>query len=91
LVEEVPPVHLLAAVGVSSEHDVLDVATGSGNVALRAARSGARVIGLDLTPELLDVAGSRASLLPRPPLSFRCDLSGSHAAELAEVAAVRPG
>jgi len=61
LVEEVPPTHLLAAVGVSSEHDVLDVATGSGNVALRAARSGARVIGLDLTPELLEVARSRAS------------------------------
>ena len=61
LVEEVPPAHLLAAVGISSQHQVLDVATGSGNVALRAARSGARVTGLDLVPELLDVARSRAS------------------------------
>ena len=61
LIEEVPPAHLLAAVGVSAEHDVLDVATGSGNAALRAARSGARVSGLDLTPALLDIARERAA------------------------------
>jgi ubiquinone/menaquinone biosynthesis C-methylase UbiE len=61
LIDEVPPSHLLAAVGIASHHDVLDVATGSGNVALRAARSGARVTGLDLTPELLDVARTRAA------------------------------
>jgi len=39
---------------------VLDVATGSGNVALLAADAGARAVGLDLVPELLDVARSRA-------------------------------
>jgi SAM-dependent methyltransferase len=60
-VENAPPAHVLAAVGVAPEHEVLDVATGTGNVALRAARSGARVTGLDLVPELLDVARSRAS------------------------------
>ena len=37
-----------------------DVATGSGNVALDAANAGAQVVGLDLVPELLDVAHSRA-------------------------------
>jgi len=39
---------------------LLDVATGSGNVALFAAEAGAKVVGLDLVPELLDVARSRA-------------------------------
>ncbi len=36
--------------------DVLDVACGTGNAALRAAAAGARVTGVDLTPELLDEA-----------------------------------
>ena len=38
---------------------VLDVATGTGNVALLAAALGAEVTGLDLVPDLLDVARSR--------------------------------
>src|SRR6202000_3080203 len=33
---------------------VLDVACGTGNAARRAAEAGARVTGLDITPELLD-------------------------------------
>lgn len=40
--------------------DVLDVASGTGNTAMAAARNGGRVTGLDLTPELLDVARERA-------------------------------
>ena len=35
---------------------VLDVATGTGNAAIRAAKAGATVTGLDITPELFDVA-----------------------------------
>lgn len=62
LMEEVPP-HMLAAVGVDAHHRVLDVATGTGNVALRAARSGAQITGLDLTPELLEIAAVRAAAL----------------------------
>jgi ubiquinone/menaquinone biosynthesis C-methylase UbiE len=58
-VGDVPPAHLLRLVGVEPSHDVLDVATGSGNAALPAAESGATVTGLDLVPELLDVARSR--------------------------------
>ena len=50
----------LAAAHVQAGARVLDVATGSGNVALAAAEGGARVTGLDLVPELLDVAHSRA-------------------------------
>ena len=63
LIGEVPPAHMLSAVGVDAHHRVLDVATGTGNVALRAARSGAHVTGLDLTPELLDIAAVRAAAL----------------------------
>ena len=51
----------LAAARVQAGTRVLDVATGSGNVALAAANAGARVTGLDLVPELLEVAESRAS------------------------------
>jgi hypothetical protein len=35
LIDEVPPPHLLSRVGVEPGHSVLDVATGTGNVALR--------------------------------------------------------
>jgi SAM-dependent methyltransferase len=40
---------------------LLDVATGSGNVAIPAALAGADVTGLDLTPKLLEVARQRAA------------------------------
>jgi SAM-dependent methyltransferase len=40
---------------------LLDVATGAGNVAIPAARGGASVTGLDLTPKLLEVARERAA------------------------------
>jgi SAM-dependent methyltransferase len=50
----------LKAAQVQPGTRVLDVATGSGNVALRAAEARAQVVGLDLVPELLDVAHSRA-------------------------------
>jgi 2-polyprenyl-3-methyl-5-hydroxy-6-metoxy-1,4-benzoquinol methylase len=39
---------------------VLDVACGTGNAALPAARAGARVTGLDLTPKLLDAGRAKA-------------------------------
>ena len=51
---------LVAAADVEDGQDVLDVATGSGNVALLAAKRGANVTGLDLTPELFEAARRRA-------------------------------
>jgi SAM-dependent methyltransferase len=45
---------LVARVGVTPGDDVLDVACGTGNIAIRAAEAGARVVGLDLTPELFE-------------------------------------
>jgi SAM-dependent methyltransferase len=40
--------------------ELLDVATGTGNVAIPAARAGASVTGLDLTPKLLEAHRARA-------------------------------
>jgi SAM-dependent methyltransferase len=48
-------------VAVNAGDDVLDVACGTGNAAVRAAQAGGRVTGLDLTPELFDGARRRAS------------------------------
>ena len=42
---------------------VLDIATGTGNAALSAAKAGADVTGLDLAPELFDDAQARAEEL----------------------------
>jgi len=61
VIDEAPPRDLLDRVGVSPGEDVLDVATGTGNIALRAAAAGAHVIGLDLTPELFETARRRAA------------------------------
>jgi ubiquinone/menaquinone biosynthesis C-methylase UbiE len=49
---------LVEACGISPGQRVLDVATGTGNVAIRAAQAGAEVVGLDITPESL-AAGRR--------------------------------
>ncbi|MHA3834443.1 class I SAM-dependent methyltransferase [Terrabacter sp. AAH1] len=46
---------LVDACGVTSGQRVLDVAAGSGNAAIPAARAGAEVIASDLAPELLEV------------------------------------
>lgn len=50
LIWEVGPV-IVEAAGVRPGLRVLDVAAGTGNVAIRAAQAGARVIASDLTPE----------------------------------------
>jgi SAM-dependent methyltransferase len=60
-IDEVPPRDLLERVPVRAGDEVLDVATGTGNVALQAGAAGANVIGLDITPELFDTARERAS------------------------------
>jgi SAM-dependent methyltransferase len=60
-IDAAPPKDLLDRVDVRPGQDVLDVATGTGNVALRAAAAGARVVGLDLTPELFVAARRRAA------------------------------
>jgi SAM-dependent methyltransferase len=51
---------LIEALDVHSTERVLDVATGSGNAALAAARRGCDVVGLDYVPALLARAHTRA-------------------------------
>ena len=51
---------LVQACGIRQGQRVLDVAAGTGNVALRAALAGASVVASDLTPEHFD-AGRRAA------------------------------
>jgi ubiquinone/menaquinone biosynthesis C-methylase UbiE len=60
-IDEVPPRDLLARMDIHPGHEVLDVATGTGNLAIRAAAAGAQVVGLDLTPELFETARERAA------------------------------
>lgn len=58
----IPAARLVRHAGIRSGMRVLDVACGTGVVAVTAARTGARVTGLDLTPELLEVARTNATL-----------------------------
>ena len=52
---------LIEALDLRSTERVLDVATGSGNAALAAARRGCTVVGLDYVPALLGRARLRAA------------------------------
>lgn len=75
--------------GITAGEQVLDVGTGTGVVAVTAARLGARVDGLDLTPALLEQAAENARIagvnirwkegdaenLPYPDASFDVVLS----------------
>jgi SAM-dependent methyltransferase len=51
---------LVRHAGIGPQSRVLDVACGTGVVAITAARAGARATGLDLTPELLAAARDNA-------------------------------
>src|SRR5271169_5109867 len=53
---------LVKRAGVRAGQRVLDVACGTGVVSVTAARLGASVTGLDLTPELLERAGENAHI-----------------------------
>lgn len=51
-----PAARLVRFAGITAGQRVLDVGSGTGVAAITAARLGARVVGSDLTPELLDMA-----------------------------------
>jgi ubiquinone/menaquinone biosynthesis C-methylase UbiE len=52
---------VVEAAGVSGDDLVLDVACGSGNATIPAAKTGARTTGLDITPELLEAGRKNAA------------------------------
>jgi SAM-dependent methyltransferase len=57
-----PAAHLVQFAGVRPGHRLLDVACGTGVASITAARAGASVTGLDLTPELLERARENARI-----------------------------
>lgn len=61
-VTTIPAAHLVKHAGIVPRQRVLDVACGTGVVAVTAARRGALVTGLDLTPELLEVARANGAI-----------------------------
>ena len=66
LAEEIIPdlgAVLVQACGVKAGNRVLDVAAGSGNAAIPAALTGAKVMASDLTPQLFDAGRRRAAQL----------------------------
>jgi SAM-dependent methyltransferase len=75
--EELPPhyepllEHLAGALAVKRGERVLDVATGTGALAVRLARAGADVSGVDLAPALVETA---RRLAEKEGLSIRYDV-----------------
>ena len=61
MIDDVPPRHLMERIAIEPGMEVLDIAAGTGNAAIRAAALGARVTALDLTPELFDRGRERAA------------------------------
>lgn len=53
--------HFVDALGITPEMHVLDVACGTGNLAIPAARKGAQVTGVDIATNLLAQARARAA------------------------------
>ena len=53
--------HVVDVAGVTGEDVVLDVACGSGNATIPAAKTGAKTTGLDITPELIEAGKKNAA------------------------------
>lgn len=62
--------HLVEFAGVRAGEKVLDVGCGTGVVAITAARRGATVFGLDLTPALLEHARENEQIVECGPIEW---------------------
>jgi len=62
---------LIRLVNIDSEDTVLDVACGFGNTAITARRKGAKVTGIDITPELLALARVEESIAEVSGIEWR--------------------
>ena len=58
---ELGAAQFITRLGLSAGERVLDVATGTGNLAIPAARAGAAVTGVDIAPNLVTQAKARAA------------------------------
>lgn len=63
--------HLVEAAGITANQRVLDVACGTGNVGITAARRGADVTGLDITPPMLEDARENAAVAGVDSIDWR--------------------
>ncbi len=66
LAERFAPIHdeVVARLEPAAGVRWLDVATGTGGVAIRAARAGADVVGIDIAPGMIEGARAKADALP---------------------------
>lgn len=62
---------LVEATGVGSRDHVLDIGCGTGNVAITAARQGATVAGVDITPSMLEQARANADIAETDEIEWR--------------------
>lgn len=63
--------HVVRFAGIGKGETVLDVGTGTGVLAITAARLGAQVCGLDLTPELIEQARDNAAIARLPDIDWK--------------------
>jgi SAM-dependent methyltransferase len=63
--------HLVDAAAIDADDRVLDVACGTGNVAITVARRGAQVTGLDITPDMLEDARENAAIAGVDDIEWR--------------------
>jgi ubiquinone/menaquinone biosynthesis C-methylase UbiE len=66
----VPIARLRSVAGIDPGNRVLDVGCGTGNLALTASRSGAEVVGLDLSREMLELARDSAQVAGEDPIGW---------------------
>jgi SAM-dependent methyltransferase len=73
---ELGAAQFVTRLGLSAGERVLDVATGTGNLAIPAARAGATVTGVDIAPNLVTQAKARAAA---EGLTIRFDVGDAEA------------